>query len=49
MIPETEIRFSFIYNKKFNPDFTFKDFTELKTKTLSFTDLVRKHIKKFLS
>lgn len=48
MIPKIEIRFSFIYNKKFNPSFKLADFLKLKQESVSFVELVNKNIKKIL-
>ncbi len=48
MIPKTEIRFSFIYAKKFNPDFTLQDFSELKENCKDFLKAYEENIKKIL-
>jgi uncharacterized protein YqkB len=48
MLPETELRYSFIYNKQFNPDFTMQDTLHFKKKCAKFEELYIKHIKDIL-
>lgn len=49
MIPKIDVRFSFIYNKKFNPDFTVSDIFKLKKDSRSFVELINKYIKDILN
>ncbi len=45
MIPKTEIRYSWIYNKNFDKDFTKKDLINLKKKSKEFEQIYKKNIK----
>ena len=48
MIPKIDLRFSFIYNKKFNSNFNLQDFTKLKNDSRPFIELFNKYIKNIL-
>ena len=48
MLPKTEIRYSWIYNKQFNPEFTFKDNYNLKGDSQKFEKLFKKYKAKIL-
>jgi hypothetical protein len=48
MVPQINIRFSFIYNKKFNPDFSYQEFIQLKENSKPFLDLIKNNIEKIL-
>lgn len=48
MVPETEIRFSWVYNKKLNPEINPSEFVELKEKCGGFIDLYEKYIVRIL-
>jgi len=48
MILKTEIRYSWIYNKRFNKDFTKQDWLNLQKKCKKFEILYKKHIKQIL-
>jgi len=49
MIPKTEIRYSWVYNKQLNRDFTKQDFFDLREKCKKFEKLYNKYIKQILS
>lgn len=48
MVPKTEIKFSFIYNKNLNQNIILKEFLELKKKSYPFKELVAKYIDEIL-
>lgn len=48
MIPKTEIRFSWTYNKMFNESLTPSEFIESKNEIQEFSNLYNKYIKKIL-
>ncbi len=48
MIPKTEIRFSFIYNKSFNPSFSSQDFIKLKKDSYPFINLFKNYVQEIL-
>jgi len=48
MTPKTEIRYSWIYNKIFNKDFTRQDFIKLKDDCKKFEEVYNKYITKIL-
>ncbi len=48
MIPKTEIRYSWIYNKEFNNNFSKKDLFKLKKDCVKFDRLYKKQIKNIL-
>jgi len=48
MIPKTELRGSLIYNKKFNKNFSIKDYRKLMKDSEEFEKLYKKYIKKIL-
>ena len=49
MKPKTEIRFSWIYNKKFNKEITVPEFIKLKTDCRDFIELYNQYIDKILN
>ena len=48
MLPKTEIRYSWIYNKQFNPDYSFEDNFRLKEDSHKFEKLFKKYRAKIL-
>lgn len=48
MIPKINFRFSFIYNKIFEADFSLQDFKRLKEKSRPFINLVEEHLRNIL-
>ena len=48
VIPKTEIRYSYIYNKQFDSNFSYKDKNKLQRKCRKFGILYKKYIKQIL-
>jgi len=49
VIPKTELRYSWIYNKQFNPDFNIKDQKKLKRDCKKFENLYNKYLLRILN